>query len=421
MDNLELSNYQEKKQKIKTGLIRITQSFVEVGYELKQIRDNELYKLDGYGSITEFAKAEYNLEQWDTSRFIAINDKYADGSRLQDKYEGYKYGILTEMLSLSEDELQLVTLQTTRAEIRELKHAKEEAKEDGHAPAHVTESTDSTQSETNSVDDKNYIIPDGDKLLIEFFREKSRRSILKELAAVLTENITEDDVNKAAEIINPSGYLFFKKGLVVMAFEEKVIKYSNFRGPNKEFTYRDFTHDVLLTFEMSEPDPAVAFYGEPEPDPEPPKKEPEKKEVKDKPKDDQKKTSTKQVNTQSEITKKKPDDNKKETEDQDKNKSDNIIGQMQVEDYPELQLEGKEESNEDHIEVVEADIVEKANQDDTTENESGKLLYSSDNLEIDLYSTGELNIIIKNNSVKSIKKIKAIDSDTGNIWEVAID
>ena len=102
METIELSNYQGIKEKIKTELNRVAQGFVEIGFRLKQVRDEELYKLDGYNSITEFAKDEYKLSQWDTSRFIAINDKFStDGSspRLLEQYEGFGYSKLTEMLS----------------------------------------------------------------------------------------------------------------------------------------------------------------------------------------------------------------------------------------------------------------------------------------------------------------------------------
>jgi hypothetical protein len=277
-NNIELSNYQEKKQKIKTGLIRITQGFVEVGYELKQIRDQELYKLDGYGSITEFARAEYGLEHWDTSRFIAINDKYAEGPKLLAQYEGYKYGLLAEMLSMSEEELKLVSLRTTRAEIRDIKVAKREAETGERAPAHVMESLENTQSESDTEGVKKTVIPEGDKLLIEFFRDKSRRGILKELAAVFEAGITREAMTKAPEIINPSGHMMFRKGLVILIFEEDRIKYSKFGGESRDFLYANLIMDIFLIFDMSMPDPWVAFYGEPEPDPipDPPKKEAEK-------------------------------------------------------------------------------------------------------------------------------------------------
>ena len=143
MNDLEQSNYQGIKQEIKTELNRVPESFVVIGYQLKQIRDRELYKLDGYSNINDFAMDEYNLSQSSTSRFIAINDKYSmqGGSpKLQEKYEGFGYSKLSEMLTLSEDDLKLVTVHTTRAEIREIKQTIKEVENEIYAPAHNEES-----------------------------------------------------------------------------------------------------------------------------------------------------------------------------------------------------------------------------------------------------------------------------------------
>ncbi len=439
-----MSNYQERKQKIKTGLSRIAQGFVEIGYELKLIRDKELYKLDAYSSITEFAKAEYNLNHWDTSRFIAINDRYADnnGPQLLSQYEGYGYSKLTEMLSLSEDELQLVTLQTSRAEIREIKQAKKEAEEVKCAPAHMEQTVENTQSERDSKEEKKYNIPDAEKLLIEFFRDKSRRNILGDLAAVLSQVWKPENEIKVSEIINPSGHLLFRHKFVVMIFEEDHIKYNRFAGATTQYTYGELAEDLSMVFEMTDKDPWVAFYGEPEPDPEPEKKEPEKK-IENKPEikinskpeakglnskpatPDRKEAIQKPMITQSKE--KKPDENEshaeveeEDPEDQEEDmKPDIIPGQKNIEDYPEYMPEQKPEM-EEHVEIVETDIVEKQKGQTVEEKEKTLVLASNNNLNIcfDQY-LGELSIIIKNGS--SIKSIKAIKEGTGNTWEVAIE
>lgn len=330
--NIELSSYQEKKQKIKSGLSRVTQGFVEIGHELKQIRDQELYKLDGYGSITEFARAEYGLEHWDTSRFIAINDKYASGPKLLEQYEGYKYGLLAEMLSMSEEELNLVSLRTTRAEIRDIKAAKREAETEGRAPAHVMESHENTQSEVDSEGIKKPIIPEGDKLLIEFFRDKSRKDILKELAAVFLAGTSNETMERAAEIINPSGHLMFRKGMIILMFEADHIKYSKFGGESQQFMYADLICDIYLTFDMSMPDPWVSFYGEPEPEPipDPPKGQEKKENTKPSVKTPQKATE-KPVSTQSE----KKNIQKPKSEETVQAAEDNLPGQIDITEYKE--------------------------------------------------------------------------------------
>lgn len=374
MDNMVL-NYQGIKDAIKTELNRVAESFVEIGYRLKQVRDGELYKIDGYKNINEFAKAEYNLSQSTTSRFIKINDYFSvngSSTKLLEQYEGYGYSKLSEMLTLSEEEMKLISLRTTVAEIREIKQVKKEAEIEIYATSHNAESLENTQSESDSKGSENYIIPEANKIIIEFFRDKSRRSILKELAAVLSDDINNDIITKAIEIINPSGHLMFKKGLIIMMFEEDHIKYSKFGGLNTQFTYSDLFHDIYLVFDMSAPDPAIAFYGEPEPEAETVKKEVQV-EVKDKPawkeenKKPEKPTSTQAI----------------KVSEQAKNEDDvNIPGQKSIDVYPEC-VPDISENEEKSVEVVEADIVN-TSQECKACSDLDYNVFSSDEILIDL-------------------------------------
>lgn len=271
MDNLQVG-YQEIKSSIKRELNSVAESFVVIGYNLKRIRDEELYTVDGYNNINEFAKAEYSLSQSTTSRFIAINDKYSvDGSspRLLEKFDGYGYSKLSEMLTMAEDELDLVSIQTTRAEMRDIKQAKKEYENQTYAPAHNPESIDFTQSDSNFNGENIYIIDDANVLLIDFFRSKDRRSILKELAAELKANYGNitDIGEKAQEIINPSGHQYHRKGITMMILEGETISINRFGKEPLKISYSDLVHDIVLTFDMTQEDPWVAFYGEPEPDP----------------------------------------------------------------------------------------------------------------------------------------------------------
>ena len=70
---MTLNDWIEIKQKLKQELLGVKQSFVRIGYALRQIDDQKLYERDGYKSVAEFAKAEYGLEPSTTSRFMSIN------------------------------------------------------------------------------------------------------------------------------------------------------------------------------------------------------------------------------------------------------------------------------------------------------------------------------------------------------------
>ena len=53
--------YQDVKIFIKDNINSASRSFVAIGYYLKYVRDNQLYKEDGYTGVSEFAKAEFGI------------------------------------------------------------------------------------------------------------------------------------------------------------------------------------------------------------------------------------------------------------------------------------------------------------------------------------------------------------------------
>lgn len=427
MDNEKLELIQEQsyetiKQIIKGKLNSVAESFVSIGYRLKQIRDGEMYKADGYKDIWEFAEKEYSLSQSSTSRFISINDRYSiDGNSmyLLPNYSGCGWSKLSEMLSLTDEELKLVSDKTTRVEIREIKKMHSEADEnEAYAHAHKTaESLDITQSEEGFSEEKKFIIPDADKLLIEFFRPKEKRQILKDLAKLLSKKqINKDTVSKAAEIINPSGHLMYRKGMIVIMFEEDIIKYNRFGGQTSEFKYYDFLSDMSMIFDMSLPDPWVGFYGEsePEPVPEHPKKtEPMKIEKpspssKDKPapKSPEKKT-LKEIEDEDQDEEDEEEQNEAIEEATDQITSDGPLSENEPwqQDQEVRQETAVTDNLDEHVEVVEADIVH-------TPKAESVILEHED-------GSKELQVLISN--TEGLKLIRVIDSDTGESWELTIN
>ena len=73
---ITLTEWLDIKQKLKEDISSaknklngLKKDFVKIGYRLRQIDDNELYRQDGYKSIAEFAKAECGLSPSDTTRW----------------------------------------------------------------------------------------------------------------------------------------------------------------------------------------------------------------------------------------------------------------------------------------------------------------------------------------------------------------
>ena len=121
---MTLDDWLAEKEALRRDLNSAVEAFVRIGYRLRKIRDTESYKLDGYKSLSEFAKAEYGIEKSTTSTFIAINEEFSkDGFslELQDRYKGMGSSLLSEMLKLPEQDRDLITVHTTRAQIRDLK------------------------------------------------------------------------------------------------------------------------------------------------------------------------------------------------------------------------------------------------------------------------------------------------------------
>ena len=71
----------------------IVKSFVRIGWQLTRINNSRAYELDGYKSIAEFARAEYDMSPSGVSRFMNVYEKYSvegDTPELQERYKDFK-------------------------------------------------------------------------------------------------------------------------------------------------------------------------------------------------------------------------------------------------------------------------------------------------------------------------------------------
>lgn len=121
---VKFSSYKDYKSQLDAELQKSAEGFVRIGYLLKVARDTDILKESGYSTVAEFAQAEYSIDKTQVSRFIHINDEFADGGyspSLQDKYQGYGYAKLSLMLSLPEAVTDELTPEYTKAEINEIK------------------------------------------------------------------------------------------------------------------------------------------------------------------------------------------------------------------------------------------------------------------------------------------------------------
>ena len=246
---ITLNEYISIKEDIKRRLNHLAESFVAIGYRLKQIRDTEAYRQDGYNTIFEFAEKELGLTKSPTSRFMAINDKYSIGGNsleLREEFIGLGKSRLSEMLTMDPEDYVLITNQTSIKDIREIKRM-EKAAEDNEVLTKFQE-----------VLRKEYASPDRRKELIEIANAKCI-----------------DDI-KAAVI--PEGYRLMKKGVLVIKFEDEKITVRTMGVSGvQELTWSEILNEYDQAFDLGAADPWKATYGEIEEEVKPEPKKVEKK------------------------------------------------------------------------------------------------------------------------------------------------
>lgn len=125
----QYQNYEQYKAVMDRTMNETANNFVRIGYLLAIARDTGVLDGSGYKGMGEFAKKEYGLEDSQTSRFIAIWEKYGTGEgKLLEQYEGFGQAKLSEMLTIPEAVVEALPKELTRDEIREIKNEVNEEK-----------------------------------------------------------------------------------------------------------------------------------------------------------------------------------------------------------------------------------------------------------------------------------------------------
>lgn len=116
--------YQEYKAELDAELAKSAEGFVRIGYLLKVARDTDILSESGYATVTDFAKAEYNIDKTLVSRFIHINDKFSEGGysdRLEERYRKFGYAKLVIMLQLPDEINEELTPEFSKSDIQTIK------------------------------------------------------------------------------------------------------------------------------------------------------------------------------------------------------------------------------------------------------------------------------------------------------------
>ena len=228
------------KKELEEELRGAAAGFVRIGYLLRKIDESQGYKQDGCDSLTEWAEQEYGLSASSVSRFMAINKKYSvDGYSKQLRIEYAKYGQakLQEMLTLPEEDLQMVSPEMKRADIREIKAFERQAPQEEPA-------------EQES---------DAPQWILEFIKQNG----LERLAH--TRAFEDRNIAQLIEEVNPTGTKTFRhKRTMASMFADKIMVKEFPNAPERMEWEEFFEHAIPLIRSMGEAE-------EPETEPEVPK------------------------------------------------------------------------------------------------------------------------------------------------------
>ena len=221
---MTLNDWMSLKGKLEEELRGAAASFVKIGFYLRKIEESEGYKNDGSATLAEWAKDNYGLSASAVSRFMAINRKYSiDGysDQLRLEYSQYGSAKLSEMLALPDSDLEMVSPEMKREDIREIKKFnKEAAKEEAKAEEPAADQREEPHEEHHeeqapqaaAAQELPDVLPEH-KWIIEFFREN--KDIMN--AIYSSKAYAEGNVDGMKEIVNPSGARTYRHRMTMVS------------------------------------------------------------------------------------------------------------------------------------------------------------------------------------------------------------
>ena len=227
---MTLNDWLLLKGQLEAELRGAAAGFVRIGYLLRKIKETKGYENDGSKSLTEWAKDNYGLSESSVSRFMAINRKYSiDGYSDQLRLEYAQYGSakLSEMLTLPDSDLEMVSPQMKKKDIQEIKKFnKEAAKEEEKAEEHAADQHEEPLEEHHeeqappaaAAPELPDVLPEH-QWIIEFF--KANKEIMNDLYS--SKAYEEGNTEGLKEIVNPAGARTFRHKMTMVSMMESRI------------------------------------------------------------------------------------------------------------------------------------------------------------------------------------------------------
>lgn len=204
---MTLTEWADMKEQFRRELNNVRIAYIRVGYVLRRMDETKAYEAGGYKSVAEFAEKEHGLRPSTTSRWMSINREYSlDGYSMQldPRYLGMNASQLTEMLGLPMEDRELVTPDTPREDIRELKRL-----------------------------EKMPECPEGFETIVRHFFD-ANPGVLDWLIDAMDKGAEEKDL---IEIVSPSGNKAHRKDGAMIFLMEKVVKFKRAGHSPEEVQY----------------------------------------------------------------------------------------------------------------------------------------------------------------------------------------
>ena len=122
------ASYQEFKQALDAEMHKVAEGFVKIGFLLNFAAETNILEEGGYANVNDFAKAEYNIDPTQVSRFVNIYKRFGvhGEPRLKDQYSNHGVAKLGIMLTLPDYINEEIAESYSKSEITAMKHEIEE-------------------------------------------------------------------------------------------------------------------------------------------------------------------------------------------------------------------------------------------------------------------------------------------------------
>lgn len=258
--SLTLEEYQQSKEEIKKELSGIAKSFIRTGWYLDRIDRSGAYKMDGYKSVAEFAKTEYNMTPSGVSRFIKVYNRYTvpgDTPELLPQYEGFNFSQLQEMMQIPETDHDMILPEAKKENIRELRRF----------------NTENESNPDNLLDWKEEKESEVQQTIRSFFRTNC--DLTKDIAS--SRYWKEKNIRELSDMVNPSGNRSYRAGKVFLMMYENSIRITEFGAGKQKMGWEEFFRIAEKVIEEAgngadshsgEPETTLGIHGTTEHEPE---------------------------------------------------------------------------------------------------------------------------------------------------------